>query len=296
MPFSRIIIVGAGAIGSAYGAFLSTNNHVILIGRAAHMDAIKANGLTVRGDGEGTYTLETATKLKEIPSKTLLIISVKAYDLHETLLELQPLTHDDTVLLFLQNGLGIEDIIKHALMKGNALRAIVTMGSEILKPGFIRVRLNPTILDSDNLSKEITRVFQDCGLTTINSEAFLTEIWRKATINCVVNPLSAILQAKTYELLSPHLNGIRKSIVEECIAVAAKEEVELDLNLLQIMNQSLPLYENRTSMFQDIFHGKPTEIEFLNGKIVEKGKSYNVSTPVNEVLVQLVRFMESVQR
>lgn len=296
MPFSQIIIVGAGAIGSAYGAFLSTKNQVTLIGRAAHMNAIRTQGLTVLGDGKGTYALETATSIKEIPSKTLLIISVKAYDLYETLLELQPLIHDDTVLLFLQNGLGIEPIIKQALMKGNALRAVVTMGSEILKPGSIRVRLNPTILDSDNLSKEITRVFQNCGLPTINSETFLTEIWRKATINCVVNPLSAILQAKTHELLSPHLNGIRKSIVEECIAVAAKEEVELDLNLLQIMNQSLPLYENRTSMFQDISHGKPTEIAFLNGQIVEKGKNYHVPTPVNEVLVQLVRFMESAQR
>ena len=67
-------------------------------------------------------------------------------------------------------------------------------------------------------------------------------------INCVVNPLSALLQAPTKSLVSKHLKSLRRSIVEECIAVAEAEEIQLDLSLLEIMEADLPSFKNRSSM------------------------------------------------
>jgi len=126
----------------------------------------------------------------------------------------------------------------------------------------------------------------------VNSEEFQTQVWQKVVINCVANPLSAILQAPTKQLVSPHLKTVRQSIVEECIAVGQAEGIELDLSLLEIMETQFPNFENRTSMFQDILRGRKTEIEFLNGKIVELGRCHKISTPVNETLTQLIRFLE----
>ncbi|MFW9830560.1 MAG: ketopantoate reductase family protein [Candidatus Thorarchaeota archaeon] len=294
MSFAEILILGAGAIGSAYGAFLSSNNAVTLIGRQPHMNAIKEKGLTILGETTQTYTLATATEITNISADTLLIVSVKAHDLHEALSKIQPLIKVDTVLLILQNGLGVEEIAQKALKgKGIVVRGIVTIGSEILEPGCIRVRKNPTFLNSDEFSKRIAKLFKVSGLDAIVSDSFQTEIWRKATINCVLNPLSAILQAQTHELLSPHLDETRKNIIEECIAVGAAEGVELEPGSFDVMYQALPRYTNRTSMYQDIQRGRKTEIDFLNGKIVELGKIHAIATPVNACLTQLIHYLEN---
>ena len=299
MTFRQVIIFGAGAIGLAYGAFLSSNIPVTLVGRPVHMNAINENGLTVLGDRADTYTenLITTTKVKKIPPKTLLIVSLKALDLQKSLSSIQSLIRNDTTLLLLQNGLGIEEIAIEAVQKqGTITRAIVRMGSEILEPGRVKVQLNLTLFDSDEPSKQIAQIFKESGLKVVISDSFKVEVWKKVTINCVTNPLSAILQVQTNQLISPKLTNLRQSIVKECMAVAAAEGIELDSSLVHIMDQTLPRYTNRTSMLQDIQRGKKTEIGFLNGKIVELGETHGIPTPVNAVIVQLIKFMESVQK
>lgn len=297
MTFNQIFILGAGAIGSVYGAFLSQNTPVTLVGRPTHMDAVKEKGLVLIGDGAGTYlkNITPITLIDKIPSKTLLLVTVKAVDLEKTLISIVPLIQEDTVLLLLQNGLGIEEIARKATKgKGTIIRGIVEIGAEIVEPGRIKVCLNFTFFDTDKVSKQVAKLFQATGLDALISDSFQTDVWRKVTINCYTNPLSAILQVPTATLVSPHLSEIQLRIVEECIAVGAAEGVKIDLNLIQVMNQNLPRYTNQTSMLQDIERGRKTEIDFLNGSIVELGKKHNIPTPVNECIAQLVRFKESV--
>ncbi|MDO8124408.1 MAG: ketopantoate reductase family protein [Candidatus Hermodarchaeota archaeon] len=296
MTFNQIFILGAGAIGSVYGAFLSQNTPVILVGRPAHMDAIKEKGLVLISDGAGTYVknITPITLIDKIPSKTLLLVTVKAVDLEEALTSIAPLIQEDTVLLLLQNGLGIEEITRKVTNgKGTVIRGIVETGAEMVEPGRVKVCLNSTIFDSDKDSKQVAKLFQTSGLDAVISDSFQTAVWRKVTINCYTNPLSAILHVPTATLVSPHLSEIQLCVVEECIAVGAAEGVKIDLNLIQLMNQNLPRYTNQTSMLQDIERGRKTEIDFLNGKIVELGKKHNIQTPVNECIAQLVRFKES---
>ena len=293
MTFSQIVVLGAGAIGSAYGALLSQKYDVTLIGRPAHMKTISENGLTITGDGAGTYRMKTATKVEEILPKTLLLVTVKAHQLHQALTSIRQLIRKDTVILLLQNGLGIKETAHSALdSDANIICGIVAFGAEFLEPGRIHVRLGLTFLDSDATSLKVTELFQSSGLTVMNSKEFGTDVWRKVTINCVANPLSTILQIPTKNIVSSELESIRRGVVEECIAVGQAEGIQLDLSLLQIMEAQFPNFENRTSMFQDILRGRKTEIDFLNGRIVELGKRHKIPTPVNEVLTQLIRFME----
>jgi 2-dehydropantoate 2-reductase len=299
MTFTQIFILGAGAIGSVYGAFLSQKTPVTLVGRPAHMDAVNEKGLALIGDGAGTYSknITPTTMIDKIPSKTLLLVTVKATDLEETLTSIAPLIQEDTLVLLLQNGLGIREVAYKATKgKGTVIRGIVGMGAEMVEPGRIKVCLNYTFFDSDEDSKQIAKFFQTCGLDSVISDSFKTDVWRKVTINCYTNPLSAILQVPTATLVSPNLAEIQKRVVEECITVGAAERVKIDLSLIQLMNQNLPRYTNQTSMLQDIKRGRKTEIDFLNGKIVELGKKHNIPTPVNECIAQLVRFKESIQK
>jgi 2-dehydropantoate 2-reductase len=149
-----------------------------------------------------------------------------------------------------------------------------------------------TFLDSDAISKKVGKFFTEAGLVVVNSEDFQTDVWRKVVINCVVNPLSAILQAPTKSLVSQQLAHIRRSVVKECIAVAEAEGINLDLGILEVMESNLPSFKNRSSMLQDLLRGRLTEIDFLNGRIVELGKQHQIPTPVNETLTQLIRFLE----
>jgi 2-dehydropantoate 2-reductase len=293
MTFDHVIILGAGSIGSVYGALLSHNYPVTLIGRPAHMNAIRDKGLHIEGDSAGIYKMETATKISMIPPKSLLLVTVKAHQLQAALSPIRSLIQEDTVILLLQNGLGIEDVANRILApKGRVIRGIVAFGAELLEPGRIHVRLGFTFLDSDELSKETLQFLTKSGIQGINSENFQIDIWRKAAINCVANPLSAILRTATKELVSPTLALIRQKIIEECIEVGKAEGVEIDTSLFQIIETQFPSFENRTSMLQDIRNGRKTEINFLNGKIVELGKRHKIPTPVNETITQLVRFLE----
>jgi 2-dehydropantoate 2-reductase len=297
MTFNQIFILGAGAIGSVYGALLSQNSPVTLVGRPTHMDAIKEKGLELIGDGAGNYSknITPITLIDKIPSKTLLLVTVKALDLEEALASIVHLIQEDTVLLLLQNGLGIEEIARKVTNgRGTVIRGIVRIGAKMVEPGRVEVGLNSTSFDSDKDSKQVSELFQTSGLEVAISDSFQTDVWRKVTINCYTNPLSAILHVPTATLVSPYLAEIQLRVVEECIAVGAAEGVKIDLSLIQVMNQNLPRYTNQTSMLQDIERGRKTEIDFLNGKIVELGKKHNIPTPVNEIIVQLVRFKESV--
>lgn len=297
MTFNQIFILGAGAIGSVYGAFLSQNTPVKLVGRPAHMGAVKEKGLELIGDGAGTYSknITPITLIDKIPAKTLLLVTVKAIDLEEALASIVPLIQEDTVLLLLQNGLGIEEIARKVTNgRGTVIRGIVRIGAEMVEPGRVKVGLNSTFFDSDKDSKQVSELFQASGLEVAISDSFQTDVWRKVTINCYTNPLSAILHVPTATLVSPYLAEIQLRVVEECIAVGAAEGVKIDLSLIQLMNQNLPRYTNQTSMLQDIERGRKTEIDFLNGKIVELGKKHNIPTPMNECIAQLVRFKESV--
>ena len=293
MNFDHIYILGAGAIGSIFGAFLSQKNQVTLIGRARHMKAINSNRLKVVGDRAGTYSPATSTAITEIPPNTLLMVCVKAYDLRESLEAIRSLIRKDTVVLLLQNGLGVEGIAKSAINgAGKIRRGIVGFGAEIQNPGQVQVSWNVTILDNDSISKQIAKTFESSQLAVLVSEQFQTDVWRKVMINCITNPLSAILRVQTAELVSPQLRPVIQAIVNECIEVGAAEGVELDSGILQLLEHQLPRYSNRTSMFQDILHGRKTEIGFLNGKIAELGETHNILTPVNASLAGIVRFME----
>jgi 2-dehydropantoate 2-reductase len=294
VSFDHIYILGAGAIGSVYGAFLSQKNQVTLIGRASHMKAIESKGLRIVGDRTGIYSPVTSTTIKEIPPNTLLMVCVKAYDLRESLAAIRSFIREDTVVLLLQNGLGIEEEAKIATKeKGQLLRGIVGFGAEIQDSGQVQVSWNITMLDNDSTSRKIAKTFEDSDLAVLVSEQFQTDIWRKVMINCVTNPLSAILRVQTAELVSPQLRPVRQAIVNECIEVGAAVGVELDSGILELMKHQLPHYTNRTSMFQDIRRGRKTEIGFLNGKIAELGNIHNIPTPVNASLTDMVRFMES---
>lgn len=293
MSFNKIIVLGAGAIGSVFGAFLSMKNDVTLIGRKSHVKAINSNGLSISGEVNEVFHVKAETEIHEIPNNTLIILTTKAHEAANAIKGIRRLLRKDTTILILQNGLGNEEIVnKVAGGKTKILRGLTTMAAEFFESGKVRFWGGETIIEDDKVAKTIVGVFNDCGLKTRLSNDIKREIWCKLITNCVINPLAAILRVRNYEIASDMLKVVRHEIVRECVAVAKAEGVSLPDNIAEEIDRKIVKYKNFSSMCQDILKGEKTEIDFLNGKIVELGRKHSVPTPVNETIVGLIKFLE----
>ncbi len=293
MSIQKIFILGAGAIGSCYGALLSRNNDVTLIGTQAHVDAVKKHGLVIKGDIEGRFPVEIETRISEIPPNSLIILTTKAQDAAEATANLKPLLKSDTVLLALQNGLKIKELIQRAVGdKCEVVRGLVLMAAESLELGKITFWNGPTIIERTKTGEKIKALFEKSGLKVRVTADIEKEEWNKLVVNSVINPLTAILKVRNNKIGVTSLREIRHRIIEECSLVAEAEGIHLENSLEAEIDRKIRGYTNYSSMYQDVAKGKKTEISFLNGKIVELGKKHGIQTPMNETLVGLVRFLE----
>jgi 2-dehydropantoate 2-reductase len=293
LSFNRIFILGAGAIGSIYGAILSEKTDVSLVGNKAHVEAINTQGLTIVGDTKRVFFPRAATEIKSIPEKALILLTTKTYDSAEAIKRIRKLLKKDTVILVLQNGIGSEEIVRQLVAeKGTILRGLTTMAAEFLKPGRIKFWSGETIIESHCDSRKIVNIFNQCGLKSRLSNNINTEVWNKLVLNCVVNPLTALFHLRNCEILGESLRNVRHSIVRECVKVAEAEGIVLPQQLAGTIDKQLAHYTNFSSMYQDLAKGNRTEIDFLNGKIVELGKKHHIQTPVNETLVSFIKFLE----
>ena len=293
MDFDKIFVLGAGGVGSVYGAFLSKRSDVTLIGNKAHADAVNSKGLSISGDINQTFYLKADTEIRRIPEKTLIILTTKAHDSARTVRRIKKLLKKDTVILILQNGLGNEEIVKReAGDKAKILRGITTMAAEFFEPGRIRFWSGETIIEQDEVGEKIAEIMNECKLKARLSNDIDEEVWNKLVVNCVVNPLSALLRVRNCELISDSLKTVRHEIARECVEVGKAEGITFPKGLEEEVDEKISSYTNFSSMYQDVMKGKKTEIEFLNGKVVKLGRKHNIPTQVNETLVCLIKWLE----
>jgi len=293
MIFTRIFVLGSGAVGSTFGALLSRREDVTLIGRKAHVDAINSNGLFLYGEFEGKYNVKADTEIREIPSNSLVILSTKVTGSEKAIEGIRHLVKKDTIMLLVQNGLGIEEIVKRILPDHEVIRAVATLGAEFLEPGKIsNVVLIRIDLERSRSSEKIAALLKDCGLVAEISDNLNMQVWTKLTINSVLNPLTAIFQVRGNEIITDALKPVRHGIVDECLGVAEAEGIEIDPTIKEMIDEGVGNFFNYSSMCQDMIKKKKTEIDFLNGKVVELGKKHNIPTPFNESMVAFIKFLE----
>lgn len=291
--FNRIFILGAGAIGSVAGALLSKENQVTLIGDKAHADAVNSNGLSVLGDVHQTFHLRADTQIREIPQKTLIFLTTKAYDSESAMRGISNLLKKDTVVLVLQNGLGNEDIVKRAANgKVEVLRGITTMAGEFFKAGEVQHWKGETFIEKGTSSVDVAGLLNGCGLKATVCKDIGEKIWCKVVVNSVVNPLTAIFRVRNREIGTQTLEPVRHQIAGECVNVGNAEGITFPRDLETRIDKEIAGYTNFSSMCQDLMKGKKTEIDFLNGKIVELGREHNISTPVNGAITSFIKFLE----
>ncbi|MCK4981225.1 MAG: hypothetical protein KAS62_12570, partial [Candidatus Delongbacteria bacterium] len=138
---NKIVILGAGAVGSTIGGALEEKNSgsVTLIGREAHVDKINSDGLSISGDLSKNIKIKSQTEIDFNLEDTLLIISTKITTLSDAIKKVLPFITNTTTILLIQNGYGVKDIAKEALngviAEKNIYQAIASVGVVFREPG-----------------------------------------------------------------------------------------------------------------------------------------------------------------
>jgi len=296
--------MGAGAIGSLFGGLLAEGgNDVALIARESHVKAIKQHGLTIEGaSGKHVVKVKAVTKPTHLKDTfDLILLTVKAYDTRQAVTEAQTLMGNNSVLLCLQNGLGMEEIASEIIGRDRVLRGVTINGVLLKEPGLVmHTGKGETTIGELNgkITERVQRIveaFAKAGLPTRATNNIEGMVWTKILINAGINPFGALTGMKNGELIMvPELKELMTETVIEGTNVARKINVKLEGDPVLLMVKTAEMTaQNKNSMLQDIEKGKRTEIDFINGAISNLGKRKGVKTPLNNLLTHLVKGLEA---
>jgi 2-dehydropantoate 2-reductase len=291
----QIIVLGAGAIGSLYGAKLAAANDVLLIGRPDHVTAINAHGLRIEGIESKAVRVRAASAVTKIGPDALILLTTKVMDSAAALEPVAPLVRDDTTIVSLQNGLGSEQIVRAALGgRGLVLRGITQFGAIFETPGAIKYMApGYTVIEQHERSDRIAGVLTAASLECRISPNIAAEVWHKTMFNCVVNPITAILGCEVGGIAQSGLDRLKQVVIDECVAVAATQGVTFEVDFIQQINETFAPSHNIASMLQDLRRGRATEIDYMNGAVAALGAQHGVPCPVNHALTSIVQAMEA---
>ncbi len=313
-----IAVIGAGAVGSALGALLHrTGQSVVLICRPAHVAAIRDNGLQVDGDmGNFIAPIEAAETLDFRPD--LALLTVKTQDVIAAVKANHGFLNDVPVVTF-QNGVHSDELVASLLPRGQILSAVVLMHATYLLPGKVTVVHRGKLIlgrpfgPKDDQLEEIANMLKQAVPTCV-TENIQGAHWLKLVVN-LNNALPAITNHTMSQIYANvFLRHIAVGLMREGLRVINGANIRLEslpdvsvglTRLLSWMPSGIagriaaakvralttvwPLWG---STLQSIQRGRPTEINYLNGEIVELGKRHGEATPLNTKMVELVHQVE----
>jgi 2-dehydropantoate 2-reductase len=312
---TNVLIYGAGAIGSFIGYILADSlptkgqkiENVALLGRESHMRRIEEVGLQINfPEGKKSAQFKHCfTSLHELGSSDfypdIVIVCVKTYslvgvcdDLKESDILQTHLKNASFVLLM--NGMGNREVFDQLdLPSDRVYEGITSFGVKFSKDGLIELKgIGKTVLEERINAREkefLKASFEEKSFEIEFAPDFRKHQWNKLIVNSVINPISALTGKENGIVLSDLLRETVKNIVKECVIVAGKEGIKADTeSVLEVVySVAKRTSQNTCSMLQDMKKEKMTEIDSINGYVIQTAKKHKIDVPVNETLYGLVK-------
>jgi 2-dehydropantoate 2-reductase len=297
----KIAVIGAGAMGSVLGGLLAkAGNAVTLVDvwREA-IETINTKGLRINDD---VVKVRATDKPAEVGAVDLVLVFVKCYHTEAAVRNALPLIGPETMVLSLQNGWGNGPRIAKIVGEEKLLIGVCYHSATVAGPGHVlHVGKGMTFMGELNgkLSKRLAQVadtFKQAGIEVTPTEEVLKEIWSKLALNVCTLPTSALLRFYAPQLVEhePMLE-LMKELLQEVIAVARAQKIPLDFNerwgaITGLLRRCASTA--KSSMFQDVEKSRQTEIDVINGAIVEAGERLNIPVPYNRAMVWMVKSLE----
>ncbi|MDD4953875.1 MAG: 2-dehydropantoate 2-reductase [Candidatus Omnitrophica bacterium] len=308
----KIVIVGPGAMGCLFAAILTkyiscarqNKDEVWLLDHKKERAlSISQNEIILEGvSGNWRIKVRATSDPKEIGQADLVIICVKSYDTKSAASSARELVGENTLVLTLQNGIGNVEIIGEVIGQEKVIGGVTNMGATLLEMGKLRhAGSGETVIGRIDgkipvQMRAIRELFNKAGIETRISRDIKGLLWSKLIINVGINALTAVTRLPNGKLIE--FEGTRKILrdaVTEAIKVAKRKRIKLiyDDPLAKVEAVCEATAENISSMLQDALRKKRTEIDFINGVIVRQAQELGIPTPVNLILVDLVKTIEA---
>ena len=318
----RIGVLGAGAIGSVVGGMMARAGHdVTLIDQwPEHVEAIRAKGLRLSGTMGDLVVPVKALHMHELQHVgepfDAVFVAVKSYDTEWAVAMALPyLREPDGVVVDFQNGINDERV---AAVAGRArtLGCVITIGAGLYEAGHamrtdsqaVGFKIGELDGRETDRARKLAEIMNDVAGAKVTTNLF-GERWSKLTVNCMANPiagLSGLGSAEVRSVSEPARIAIQVAAEAISVGRGCGFEVEpiygidtqrfvdaaagrgTDQLLTDMAAGAKGLAGGRPSMLQDVMRGRRTEIDYLNGYVVDQGRRVGVKTPFNEMIVQLV--------
>lgn len=288
----RILIVGSGALATLFAYSLSAGGvDVTMMGSWPEgIRALRNYGAKVLG--------KTAQKVKVIENPLecgrvkYALVLVKSWQTESAATHLAQCIEEDGLAVTLQNGLGNDAVLAKTLGHSRIGRGITTMGATLTAPGTVSQSGNGEVVIEDRPKmKEIVDILRIGNINVKIVKDATSNIWDKLVVNTAINPIAAILGLKNGELLeNRHARMMMSSLARETAGVAKS----LGIRMTKISPEkrveevAALTSENVSSMLQDLRRGAPTEVDAINGAVIQEGKKVGVITPNNWVMQNLI--------
>ena len=307
----KITIIGPGALGTLLAATLALKQNPkepldlwLLDYKPERAKFINEQGLILeKGDQQLRCKINATADPEEIGPTDFIILCVKYPDVAAGLQQAAKLTHSESLLITLQNGIGHLELLKAGKESPATVIGVTAMGANLVSPGHVRHAgsgltrigfLKSASFARSLLLAQICNLLNDCGMETAIVDHILDYVWTKLLINVGINALTAINRCPNGQLLESDdtLNTLAAAVKEgEAVALAMGIQVPDD-PLAMTVEVCRKTARNLSSMLQDISNKRPTEIDSINGEILAAARTLGIPVPVNEELVQKIKEIE----
>jgi 2-dehydropantoate 2-reductase len=293
----HVVIIGGGSVGLLLAARLRAGGAAVeLVTRSQEQaDQLRRHGLTLRRlDGEReTVTVAARSINAPVPAADVYLLAVKQTDVVPLLPYLRQLP-PTARLIALQNGLGHHEKLSDALPPDRCFFAINTEGARRTSAGEVEhtgsglLRIGPWDKQDgrDPVIASLVETAIQCGIQAVYEAEIRSFAWRKLLANALINPLTALFEIPNGMLLdSPQTLQLMRELFDEAAAVAHRCGLKIDeADWQEIVTICRNTSRNLSSMLQDVQKRKPTEIEAINGYLVQKGRELGIATPRHETI------------
>jgi 2-dehydropantoate 2-reductase len=314
---TNIIVFGAGAVGLGIGSCLVRDDaRVTFVARPATRRDVQENGLRRSGIfGEVRFPPErfrVVERIDDVGDEQVdcVLVCVKSFDspvAADAIAAAGACRADSCKVVLFQNGWGNFEVFARRIEPRRIYSARVITGFQLLSPGHVQVTVHADAIKIGSLAgadasemEDLARRITEGGIPAETTTTIERDLWAKMLYNCCLNPLGAVLETH-YGALgdSAPTRAIMEEIAREVFAVmqaAVHQTHWADAAgfLADFYGQMLPAtYAHQSSMLQDLRVGRRTEIDAINGAVVELGERLGVATPYNRTMRDLVRFKEA---
>jgi len=299
-------VVGAGPVGCIVAAFLARGGYEVTLCDVIPelVEPALNPGIIIKGAEELQQPVSRiCTSVDDLSDQIpdVIFLTVKAYAIPLIASAIEGFYKEGMYVVSWQNGIDTEFELAKVLGSKPVMRAVVNYGCGMEKPGHVSIpfhhpphfiqELDP---ESEQAAVAVAEALTRSGLLTHHTQEIISMVWRKGILNSCMNPVCAVTGMTMAQAMNdPIVFQIIDALIKEGVHIARANEITLGWQFYPYCMEYMGKAGNhKPSMLVDIENKRRTEIDYINGKIVDYGRQVGMETPYNTTLMALVKALE----